>query len=206
MPGDTFGLDTADDIPEPPVEDTSEVDAEVGVDTQADFEMETELQVQDAVESLQQVEGLDLQAWQSLDAAGRLEVLQNIENHMAEIQGRPALEITAAEMDQNTFGGYNGQGIELNAGHIVSDMPVQEFVDTIVHEGRHAYQDYAVRTPGFVTDTALVNSWAGNMAPGNYLSAEEYGQELYVAQPIEADAWSYAGRITDALYGSQAEK
>jgi len=164
---DTFELDTTDDIPESLEENTSEIGTEVGIDTHTDFELETELQVQDAVDSLPQIEGLNPQAWQALDAAGRMEALQNAENCMAEIQGRPAVEVVSEEMDSTTFGGYNGQHISLNSGHLDSDMPVEEFVDTIVHEGRHAYQDHAVQNPGFVTDTALVNEWASNMMPGN---------------------------------------
>jgi len=37
------------------------------------------------------------------------------------------------------------------------------------------------------------------MEPGQYLSAEDYGLEAYAAQPIEADAWAYAGRIAQGL-------
>ena len=78
--------------------------------------------------------------------------------------------------------------------------PVQELVDTVVHEGRHAFQHYAVEHPGVVTDEHVVQAWAANMAPGGYLSAEEFGQRRYQSQPIEADAWSYAARIRGAVY------
>ncbi len=40
------------------------------------------------------------------------------------------------------------------------------------------------------------------MAPGGYLTPDLYGQELYQSQPIEADAWAYAGRVRQALYGN----
>jgi len=188
------------DVAEPPVEGVDGTQPEIEADTQADFALETDLQIQDAVDALQQMEGLDLESWQALDAAGRLEMLQGIEDRMATIQERPAVPVGTAELSGNTFGGFDGQAITINAAHLSGDMPFEEFVDTIVHEGRHAYQDYAVRNPGFVSDTARVNAWADNMA--NYLSAEEYGQELYANQPIEADAWQYADRIRSALFGS----
>lgn len=180
------------------------VDENCGHDVSTEFEQTTEQQIQQAIESLQHIEGLDPQMWQTLDATERLGVLQNVEDRMADIQGRPAVEIVSEEMNPTTFGGYDGQRITLNSGQLESDMPMEEFIDTVVHEGRHVYQDYAVQNPGFVTDTALVNAWADNLA--NYLTAEEYGQELYVVQPIEADAWCYADRITSALIAGRLEK
>ena len=175
------------------------------VDGDADFDRDTSLQIHEAVESLQQVETIEPSVWASLDADARLEVLQNVEERMAAIQGRPTVEVTSMPMGQNTFGGYDGARISLNADHLASDMPVEEFVNTIVHEGRHAYQDYAVHHPGFVTNQAVVDSWAENMVPGNYLTAEEYGQALYASQPIEADAWAYADRITRGLSARGAQ-
>jgi hypothetical protein len=76
-------------------------------------------------------------------------------------------------------------------------MPVEEMVDTIVHEGRHAYQDFAVQHPAAVADQRVVAAWAKNRI--NYLDAERYGQELYQSQPLEADAWSYAGAVLAAV-------
>ncbi len=169
------------------------------VDGQADFALETDLQVQDAVAALQQVDGIAPERWQSLDSGGRLEVLQNVEEQMAAIQGRPSVEVTPSELGAGTYGAFDGQRIMVNAADLNGDQPVGEFVDTIVHEGRHAYQNYAVDHPGFVTDAAVVGAWADNMAPGNYLSAEQYGQELYASQPVEADAWNYASRVIDGL-------
>lgn len=175
-------------------------DAAGAVDLQTDFQLQTDLQVQDAVESLQQLDGIRPDAWAALDAAGRLETLQDVEQRMAEIQGRPPVEVMAEDMDPNTYGGWDGSLIRLNAQHLASsDMPVAEVVNTIIHEGRHAYQDYAVAHPGFVPDGAVVAAWAVNMHPGNYLRLEDYGPLFYGGQPVEADAWEYAGRVTTAL-------
>jgi hypothetical protein len=168
-------------------------------DANASFEHETEQQINSAVESLQQIEAINGEVWQTLDAGERLEVLQDIENRMAIVQGRPAVGVAVTQLESNTFGYYDGQGITVNADHLAGNMPVTEFVDTLVHEGRHAYQDYAIRNPDFVRDTTLVSAWAENFAPGNYLTADDYGQELYQGQPIEADAWNYAGHILTSL-------
>lgn len=186
----------------PEAQEISEAPPEISENIALDFEIQTDVQVQQAVDEINQIEEIRPEVWQNLEAGERLAVLQSIEDRMAAIQARPAVTVSAHEMDASTFGGWNGQAIELNAAHLASDMSVSEFVDTIVHEGRHAFQDYAIQNPGVVSDASIVNAWAENRE--NYLRAEEYGQELYMAQPLEADAWAYAGRITSALRAASA--
>lgn len=163
--------------------------------------------IQIAVERLSEIENLDPKIWDALDTDSRLATLQSVENEMAEIQGRTPVAITADDtLGPSTFGGYNAatEAISVNTSHLNSDMAVDEFIDTIVHEGRHAYQDYAIKNPEFGEDTELVNSWAENQQ--NYLGAEEYGQELYENQPIEADAWGYATHIRNSLIANNWSK
>lgn len=179
---------------------------DVGVDAETAFALETSQQIQDATQQLSQIEGLNPQNWAVLDSSSRLEVLQNVEDRMATIQGRPAVEIKPTELSPGTYGYYDGQGITINAADLNGNqMHISEFVDTIVHEGRHAYQDFAIANPGTVSDPAIVAAWAENMQPGNYLTAEDYGQEAYLNQPVEADAWNYAGQVTAALFGKHQE-
>lgn len=166
---------------------------------QASFQAQTEAQIQGAADSLSQVESLRPETWQQLDARERLAVLLDIENRMATVQGRPTVSVRAQPMPPGVFGGYtHGEGITVSEEHLASD-DIRELVDSIVHEGRHAYQDHALQTPGFVSDANLVETWRNNWE--NYLTAEEYGQELYESQPIEHDAWQYAARITETLFG-----
>jgi hypothetical protein len=183
--------------------ESPEVATEIPVDGEADLQMETDLQVADAVERLQQIESIQPDVWQSLDSAGRLEGLQSVETQMAAVQGRPELEVTPSDLGPSTYGAFDGERLLVNANDLEGVMPVGEFVDTIVHEGRHAYQQFAVQNPGTIADSATLAAWADNMQPGGYLSAEMYGQEAYESQPIEADAWAYAGRITGRLTNIQ---
>lgn len=179
--------------------DTTDMGGELSTDMGGEVDDDSEVQMGEAIESLQQIEGLHPDIWEHLDATERLDVLQDTENRMAEIQGRPPVSINAQSMPAGVYGGYNrGEGITLSEEHLMSN-DIHEITDTIVHEGRHAYQDYAIQTPGFLADTELVDTWRDNW--DNYLTAEEYGQELYASQPIEADAWEYGARIADAVHG-----
>jgi hypothetical protein len=190
--------DDSDVIVDPDISDEPEIIEEPEVPEEP--EVQDDPQVQQAVDSIGSIDNLNPGTWDSLSIDDRLETLQNIEDRMAEIQGRPPVEIYIDDtLGPTTFGGYDpySETISINASHLNSDMPVDEFIDTIVHEGRHAYQDYAIKNPGFLADTEQVNSWAENQQ--NYLGADEYGQEIYANQPIEADAWNYATQIRNTL-------
>jgi hypothetical protein len=165
-------------------------------DTAPDTGDEINMQVCEAAERLGSVPELEQETWQNLDSTQRLDALQSVEYIMADVQGRPPLSVMPVEMDQNTFGQFDGSAIQINSSMLESnDLPASEFIDTVVHEGRHAYQYYAINHPGFESDPALTQSWAENFKPGNYLSAQEYGQELYIKQPVEADAWNYSALV-----------
>lgn len=187
VPIEFADIEAQEPIPVEPVE----------VDHETSFLLETQLQVQDAVATIREVEEIDPKIWQQLDSKARVEVLQEVEARMADIQGRPTVPVTSEELAPTIFGGFDGRIIRLNAAHLENDMPVEEFINTIVHEGRHAYQEYATNNPGFVADDNVVSSWMENRK--NYLLAEDYGQEIYISQPLEADAWRFANQITNAL-------
>jgi hypothetical protein len=159
-------------------------------------------QEQLGVDALRQIPEIQPETWQNLNESERIAALQNVESQMANIQGRPVSEVRSTEAGPGAFGYFDPNSGQINIGsYALQNEPVQENVDTVVHEGRHAYQDYAVKHPGFHPNQAEVDAWRENMLPGNYLSAQEYGQELYQSQPIEADAWQYGNSIASGVYG-----
>lgn len=171
---------------------------------QDDFQLETDAQVCDAVTTLSDNQEIKPENWETLDEGERLNALQGVEDQMAEIQGRESLPVIADhDLDRNIYGGYNGSEIRINSDHVTGNQSIEENVDTIIHEGRHAFQDFAAQNPGVVSDNSVVDQWAENLEPGNYLSAELYGQAAYENQPVEADANSYTSSIIDGLYGER---
>ena len=183
-------------------ERTEMLDMEKATFSQRDVASPTDQQVQEATEALQGIQELRPEVWRGLDDAQRLGVLREVESRMAEIQGRPPVELTVEQMDPGTCGGYDRTEdvISISQEHLRSDKP-EEVLDTIVHEGRHAYQHYATEHPGFHPDQAEVEAWEWNMQPGHYLPAEIVGQRAYMQQPVEADAWAYADRIVRNVMG-----
>lgn len=163
------------------------------------FELETEGQISDSIDLLHQMPEIQPDNWEGLDIDERLQVMQNIENSMAEIQNRPSVPIELADLGPQEFGGYDGQSIKINQEHLSGGQSVEENVDTILHEGRHAYQNSVINNPEMVTDQAIVQAWSDNFY--NYLDLQTYGAELYNEQPIEQDAWQYAEAIRNGIYG-----
>lgn len=136
--------------------------------------------------------------WATYSKETRLELFQEVENREAAKQGRPALEIKVFTPDEekNYMGAYchacpgelqlNERFITCEEGYL-EDYSVAEGLDTIIHEGRHAFQHLAVDgvVPG--VDEEQLKMWKLNcvayMAPGTV---------LYEQQEIERDARNYA--------------
>lgn len=175
-------------------EQIRQLEVEQGVFAKRDVAPSTDQQVQGASDALRDMPELRPEVWQGLNDGQRLEALQNVENRMAEIQGRPPVEVRAEKMDPQVEGYYSrgDRIIRVNADHLRRNDN-GEVLDTIVHEGRHAYQHYAVETPGFHANQSEVDAWEYNMH--NYRRPEIYGQRAYERQAIEADARSYAERV-----------
>jgi hypothetical protein len=158
-----------------------------------------QVQIDEAIGRLKGISEITSEQWKDLSEKEKIEALQQVETIMAEIQNRPVIEIKAEGMSPHTAGYYdsNDNSIHINLNNL-GDNNVQDAVDTIVHEGRHAYQDYAVKHPGLHSDLDVVKAWKENFA--NYLDPSIYGLQIYMAQPVEKDAYTYADTICNAIY------
>jgi len=160
------------------------------------------LQETKVVEELRMVEGINPVDWKDMSEYERLEILQDVEERVARVQGRPPAHVATYAATPGEFGYYNPDTNEINiSSNSLKNDDVKEVVDTLIHEGRHAYQHYAVEHPDIHSDRQEVAAWAINLQKDHYLSADRYGQELYQTQPVEKDAWRYAQTIINEIYG-----
>lgn len=154
----------------------------------------------EAVEALREIDDLQFENWYRLREIDKVGVLQQAENRLAELQRRSPAEVLMVDCEPNVYGGYNygTNQIEISS-HLLRSNDVKEVVDTIAHEGRHAYQYQATMFPEIHHDRNEVREWRKNFF--NYMRQEDYGYELYRSQPLEADAWKYGKTIAEGLYG-----
>ena len=146
--------------------------------------------------------------WNQLDTDTKWKYLQELENHFAAEQGRPAAKVLLVP-SKDIDGCYGEYLSDENVIYINRDLveygtllgPVDknhpamlhanmELFDTIAHEGYHAYQNYAIEHPGFHKDVKQVKEWTINDE-----KIFDEGDE-YLVQPQERDAWKYGSEKT----------
>lgn len=145
--------------------------------------------------SAMQADVLTLRAeWANLTAEERLARLVAIETAMASVQGRPPTPVVSTDTGLYE-GGYDPKKRLISFGDLELADPGTwaKSLDTILHEGRHAYQHHAIDHPGFHPDAAAVEAWRANFAAPdrNPLSAP--------SQAVEVDARAFAARMLEAL-------
>lgn len=147
------------------------------------------------------IEGLNPSDWQELAPAERLAALNELESRLAEIEGRPAIELRGQSLGPGSYGYFDPlENIMVVSEDLLRSPSPQEAIDTVAHEGRHAYQHYAIDHPGFHPDAHEVAAWRDNF--DNYLTASLYGYEAYRNQPVERDAWAF-GEMVRTLFGEK---
>ncbi len=153
------------------------------------------------IAGLRQIVELQPEVWVNLDASERLRTLQEAENVIAAVQGRLATDIFSYDADPDDYGYFDGNTYRIGIGsQSLAHGAVDDVVDTLAHEGRHAYQDWAIDHPDAHDNLGEVEAWRHNFADDNYISPEaDYAE--YLLQPVEADSRRYARMIVDGLYG-----
>ena len=167
-------------------------------------------QIEAIGETLANYEDLRWENWQDLELIEKIEVLNDVETQIAAIEHRPPCPVrTGNDMGQlevtphgvfGQLGGYRtgSKDITLNPELLTSDNPMvyREMLDTLVHEGRHAYQNYNVNVCEVHPRHSEVQSWSETMSGGKWGywgdCSNELGQRLYEQQAIEIDARNFA--------------
>lgn len=153
-------------------------------------------------------EELKYENWIHLSVEEKTAVLNALEQRIAEIECRPPCPVHFERMDPNTYGGYRPAvgDIALNEFLLDNDYGnYMELIDTLVHEGRHAYQGYNINVQEVHPRHSEVDSWRDTW--GNGVGKWEYwndcrtelGARLYEQQSIEIDARNFAGDVINTM-------
>ena len=158
------------------------------------------VQISESVEAMESIDGLSFDEWKDSTFDQKVSSLQELENSIAEIAHRPPCQINVENLGEGNYGYFdpNTKDITVNSMYIDSNgfNDYKETLDTIVHEGRHAYQDYNMTEREVHPRGSEVENWRlNNDSQLGYLDAQHWGFELYQYQPIEADARAFAGDV-----------
>lgn len=183
-------------------------------------EIVTDLEMSEGIaDYLETVEEIKFENWSKLSLEQKTEVLNRIEQHVASIEHRPALKVELEPMKPRTLGYQSASEhkIALNSMYVASNNPGvhREVLDTIIHEGRHAYQHYNVDVRNIHESGAEVATWRENFYDPRYQYYHSTGQKiiipyndgsrhdvdfrLYYYQPVEIDARNFAKDVMNRL-------
>lgn len=153
-------------------------------------------QIESISNTLESMPELDYSNWKEMSVEERVAVIQEAEIKIAEIEHRPPCPIVLEPMGELTFGNFSfaDKTIILNSDYLESNSfnDYKETLGTLIHEGRHAYQDYNMNERQVHPRGGIVDNWQFNGYDMGYLDCETFGFELYSSQPLEADATAFA--------------
>lgn len=142
------------------------------------------------------------QKWSELTDSEKIAHLQAVEYQMASDCGRKPRHVKI-DFVHSTGGGYVSDG--KGGGTIFigcDDLDENGFecLDTVLHEGRHAYQDDVVNNRVSHSETReTVKAWSQNDIFCGIYKRPETNYYEYRFQPREADAYRFAANLIDHL-------
>ena len=149
------------------------------------------------------IEGTDYDGWQKLSPKQRVDMLQKVEIAAARIAHREPCQIIVKNLGENHFGFYSQETktITLNSDYLKGDgYSYKMSLDTVIHEGRHAYQDYNLNERQVHPSPGDLTNWYLNHNKYGYQDVKTYGFPRYWMQPVEADARKFAEDVTSKFY------
>lgn len=141
-----------------------------------------------AVDYKQAVRATSKPIWEPLNPLQKREILQTLENKIAADEGRTARNIILEKMQPGYYGYYNhGDPTNIHMS-LESLRSADDALDTLYHEGRHAYQwDCIDNQSGF--PKPILDQFHDGFV--NYVSPED-NYEKYCNNFTEKDACSFA--------------
>lgn len=161
---------------------------------------------------LSYIHGLTQDVWEKSSPNERVESLQQLESVLAARQGRKDCEVIRMNLGEGTFGRYD----PALPGHIQIHPDIVHLkdpklaVDTISHEGRHAFQVDCFSRPDIhkEIDRGTIEAWEANVVE-TYTppsGSDPVQHKAYLDQLVEVDARSYAKSVTDSIYPERSNE
>ena len=177
------------------------------MDETQEFAPSSEVQAAEIREAFLDIPELRYENWVELNGEQRVAALNELEQQVAEIAMRDPVDVQMEVFDKNTLmGTFDGTTLRI-ADHSLMDNSYEgykETLDTLFHEGRHAYQDYNLYVERVEQSQELVDSWKVNNVDlgydnGDRLIFKDRGYLEYYTQPVEVDARVFAETVINEL-------
>ena len=169
----------------------------------SEFAPNMEIQAEQIKEVFERMPELEYENWVRMSIDQRVEALNRFEQEIAKIEKRNPITI----IHEKTKPGLHGYFDNKNGVIMISDNDLgkndwkdyRETLDTLFHEGRHAYQHYNLEVSRTEQSSELVNAWRVNLKELGYDKSAVAGFKRYYTQPIEVDARCFAETVIKKL-------
>lgn len=162
-----------------------------------------DVQAEMIAETVEKMGVFEFNQWEKLSLEQRVAALQQLENKVAEIEMRTPMEVQIKDLGDGYLGyqDYSNGNIVINSEMMASSNynDFYEVMNTLFHEGRHAYQFYNLYDHVIEQNSELVESWRINLEDLGYENGDSglidfrhLGFKRYKAQPVEVDARVFA--------------
>ena len=166
------------------------------------------IQIEQISDTLSTCEEVKMSNWRKLELNEKVEVLNDLENRIAAIEHRPPCTIKAIPLKDGHFGYFDGKDITINSKYMEmsgeNKKDYREVIDTVLHEGRHAYQNYNINVCEVHPRHSEVESWRDTHGDGKWRywgsTYTRLGQRLYEQQSVEIDARNFASDVLDKCW------
>ena len=167
-------------------------DSELG-----EFAPNMEVQTEAIRNAFCEIPELSFKHWKELDIDEKTELLCEFERKIAQIEMRHPLTVIHEATPPGVEGYFDGKKIVISDRTLGSNdiKAYREVLDTLFHEGRHAYQFHNVFVGRTERSEELLRAWEVNLKELGYQPSNSYrtlGFQHYFCQPVELDARLFA--------------
>jgi hypothetical protein len=136
-----------------------------------------------------------LTRWNEISLDQRQAELQRTETSIAAFQGRRPATVSFSALAKGEAGTYDGQTIHISERDAKAGDAL-EAVDTLLHEGRHAFQIEVAKGTLSYSDTTATKNWRWEL---EHYTDPTSDPESYWYQQVEMDAREWASTVLSQL-------
>ena len=169
-----------------------------------EFAPDMEVQAEEIRDAFCEIPELSFDRWKELSIDRKAELLSEFERKIAVIEMRRPLSVEHEATRPSLMGYFDGSKIVISDNLLgKNDMhSYREVLNTLFHEGRHAYQFHNILEGRTERSDELFSSWEVNIKDMGYQPSSSFtsmGYYRYYTQPVEVDARVFAETAVRAL-------
>ena len=169
-----------------------------------EFAPQMEIQAEEIYDVFCEIPELSFNKWKELSIDRRVELLGEFEKKIAEIEMRNPLSVQHEATIPALKGYFDGRKIVISDNVLAKNdkASYREVLNTLFHEGRHAYQFHNIFSGRTERSDEMFHSWEVNIKQLGYQPSKSYslmGYNRYFCQPVEVDARIFAELVVKTL-------